>query len=46
MWFQDIKFVQGCKYYRQNIITVKGNEDVKLYTKGRIREGYEEVKLT
>ena len=47
MWFQDIKFVQGCKYYRQNIKIAKGNEDVKLYTTGRIREDYEEEeKLT
>ena len=37
MSFQDIKYVQGCKYYRQSTIIAKGNEDVKLYTTGRIR---------
>ena len=34
MWFQDIKYVLGCKYYRQGTIIAKGNEDVKLYTTG------------
>ena len=46
MWFQDIKFVQGCKYYTHSIIIAEGNEDVKLYITGRMREGYEEEKLT